>query len=132
MKLQISQTLEIDVDPAIRYQATDIDVNPGEQYLFTAKGKWRDASQKCGSDGWRNWWTAYILRFSRLPDYDLFVLGGNIGKNEKTNFPIGLSATKTIDAEGKLFLFANDLWWFYGNNHRIPEQPLLVEIKRIA
>jgi hypothetical protein len=132
MKLQINEQSVIDVDPAQRYQITNIDVSPGEQYQFEAKGTWQDASQPCGPDGWHNWWTGYVLRFSRLPSYDLFFLGGNIGCDEKTNFPIGSSTTKTIDVAGQLFLFANDLWYFYGNNHRIPTQPMLVKISRIA
>ena len=75
MKLQINEQSLIDVDPAQRYQITNIDVSPGEQYQFEAKGTWQDASQPCGPDGWHNWWTGYILRFSRLPNYDLFFLG---------------------------------------------------------
>lgn len=132
MQLQINQQLEIDVDPAVRYQATQIDVSQDEKYIITAHGKWMDATNICGPEGWRNWWTPYVLRFSRLPNYDLFYLGGNIGKNENTNFPIGFNTTVSITVAGELFLFANDLWYFYCNNHRVPEQPMLVNIHRIS
>jgi hypothetical protein len=96
MKLQINEQIVIDVDPAERYQITNIDVSPGEQYLFEAAGTWQDASQLCEADGWHKWWTGYVRRFSRLPNRDLFFLGGNIGRDEKTNFPIGFTRTKTI------------------------------------
>jgi|GEM_PF-2287192 len=132
MKLQINEQIVIDVNPAERYQITNIDVSPGEQYRFEAAGTWLDASQRCGPDGWHNWWTGYARRFSRLPNHDLFFLGGNIGHDEKTNFPIGFASTKSIDVAGPLFLFANDLWYFYCNNHRVPEQPMLVTIRRVV
>ncbi|WP_446810949.1 hypothetical protein ACH50O_05075 [Methylomonas sp. 2BW1-5-20] len=134
MKLEINQTVTRDVDPVERYYPTDIEVALGEQYRFAAHGTWQDASHVCGPTGWRNRWTPYILRLSRLPQQDLFYLGGNIARDESSNFPIGSGAggDKNIDRAGELFLFANDLWLFYGNNLRVPTQPLLVDITRVA
>lgn len=132
IKLEINEQVEVDVDPAKRYQPTQIEVSSGQQYQFNAQGKWRDASEICGPEGWKNWWTGYFLRFSRLPKHDLFFLGGSISQNEDTNFPIGSSASIRVEVTGELFLFANDLWYFYCNNHRVPEQPMRVNIRRIS
>ncbi len=132
MKLAIDESLQIDVDPAERYQITHIQVQTGERYAFSASGQWRDHKQVCGPEGWRNWWTAYVLRFSRLHGYDLFYLTGNVDQDESSNFPIGPAATVTMKSSGSLFLFANDLWHFYWNNHRITEHPMRVNVCRVA
>lgn len=132
MQLQLDQSVKIDVDPAQRYYPTEIEVVSGESYLIIASGSWKDASKVCGPTGWHNCLTPYLLRFSRLPEHDLFYLVGNIGRDEATNFPIGAHAEITINDSGPLFLFANDLWHFYFNNHRDENKPMLVEIRRIS
>ncbi|MDX8126737.1 hypothetical protein QLH52_05550 [Methylomonas sp. OY6] len=132
MKLEPNHTHQVDVDPHHRYYPTGLDVAVGEKYQFTASGSWRDASHICGPTGWREDWTRYVARFSRLPDYDLFYLCGAIDENEKNNFPIGASAEVTMTANGKLSLFANDLWLFYCNNYRVHDTPMLVDIRRTA
>ncbi len=134
-KLSVGQETEIVVDPYNRYHPTGLQVTMGEQYRFEAKGKWADASQRCGPDGWSAWWTFTVKPFSRLPGKNLFYLCGNVNCDERSNFPIGSCAEKTIEvAAGQLYLFANDLWYFYGNNRELPpeeEGPMKVKIRRI-
>lgn len=135
MKLSIGTQIIVDVDPVNPYFPTGLTVSKGEQYQFKAQGKWKDAAQICGPTGWKSWWTAYILKFSRLPNRDLFYLGGNIGKDETSNFPIGAYAVQCIETSGTLYLFANDLRRFYGNNSKATAEeggPLTVVIRRIA
>ncbi|TRW92669.1 hypothetical protein [Candidatus Methylobacter oryzae] len=135
MKLEKDEQIEVVVNPAERYQVTNLEVCVGEQYHFEAHGKWKDASHICGPEGWQNWWSSNFLRFSRLPNNDLFFLGGNIGRDEKTNFPIGSSGTRNIEATGCLYLFANDLWYFYFNNYNLPPDqggPMTVAIRRVV
>jgi len=135
MKLDIGKQIEIKADPAERYQDTGIDVSSGELYQFQASGKWRDASHVCGPEGWHDWWTGMARKFSRLPENDFYYLGGNINRLETTNFPIGSSAVKNIEFDGTLYLFANDLWYFYFNNHTMQADqggPLTVTIRRVS
>lgn len=132
MKLEIGQSIKVDVDPSQRYFPSNLDVCTHESYRFSATGSWRDASHHCGPTGWQSVWTRPILRFSRLPNYDLFYLGGAINCNENNKFPIGTDTEITMKASGQLFLFANDLWLFYGNNYRVDNDPMLVEIHRTA
>lgn len=134
-KLPIGDEIEVAIDPRYRYHPTGLQVTIGEQYRYEAKGKWADASRECGPEGWSVWWIYVMKFFSRLPSKNLFFLCGNVNRDERTNFPIGSCAEKTIEiADGQLYLFANDLWYFSGNNHELPPDeggPMKVKIRRI-
>lgn len=135
MKLPIGNEIEIVVDPRNRYHSTGLQVTISEQYHFEARGKWQDASRICGPDGWSAWWTFMPMLFSRLSGKKLFYLCGNVNRDERTNFPIGSCAEKAIEiTDGQLYLFANDIWYFYGNNYELPPEqggPMKVKIRRI-
>lgn len=135
-KLPIGNETEIIVDPRNRYHPTGLQVTIGEQYRFEAKGAWKDASRICGSEGWSAWWTFVVKPYSRLPGKKLFYLCGNVNRDERANFPIGSRIEKTIGiTDGQLYLFANDLWYFYGNNYELPPEqggPMKVKIRRIT
>ncbi len=135
MKLPIGHEIEIVVDPRNRYHPTGLQVTIGEQYCFKANGQWADASHICGPEGWSAWWTFVLALFGRLPGKNFFYLCGNVNREERTNFPIGSRAERTIEiTNGQLSLFANDIWYFYGNNHELPPLqggPMKVKICRI-
>ena len=136
----MNESRTVVVDPAVRYSPSDIEIMAGETYRFEASGKWRDASIVCGPEGWNRLLVAWGLPFNRVRFRNYFALCGNLGQSEGTNFYIGKSSNWTAPSgaiqPGKtasLFLFANDLWSFYGNNSSVPENaggPLVVRITR--
>lgn len=134
-ELPIGNEIEIVVDPGNRYHPTGLLVTIGEQYRFEAHGMWKDASRICSPEGWSAWWTFLVKPWSRLPGKKFFYLCGNVNRDECTNFPIGSRAEKTMEiADGQLYMFANDLWYFYGNNRALPPEqdgPMKVKIRRI-
>lgn len=135
MKLSIEDEIAVVVDPHNHYQDTGLQVTEGDQYIFEAQGLWADASRICGPEGWSDWWTPPLIHFSRVPNKNFFYLCGNINREECTNFPIGSYAKKVIDTNGRLYLFANDFWYLYCNNHMVtPEKggPLIVKIRLAA
>lgn len=134
-RLPVGNEIEVVVDPRNRYHPTGLQVTIGDRYRFEACGKWKDASRICGPEGWSAWWTFVVKPLSRLSSKKFFYLCGNVNRDERTNFPIGSSAEKTIEiTDGQLYLFANDIWYFYGNNDALPPEhggPVKVKIRRI-
>jgi hypothetical protein len=138
--LSVDETQTVIVDPGLHYSPTDLLVSPGEEYEFSATGKWADESIHCDANGWiKEGWYAFLSRFNRLRSHPYFLLCGNLAKRESTNFAIGLQRTIPIrdDKNGEdpfeLFLFANDLSFMYWNNRALGEDdggPMSVTIQR--
>jgi hypothetical protein len=142
--LSINEKQTVTVDPALHYNPADLLVFPGEEYEFLATGKWADASIHRDADGWisngwKQWYLASGIAFNRLRFHPYFLLCGNLAKRESTNFAIGIQRTIQIkehrNGEGpfELFLFANDICTFYGNNRALgkdEEGPMRVSIQR--
>lgn len=138
--LSVNEKHTVIVDPTLHYSPTDLLVSPGEEYEFSATGKWLDSKTPCGADGWINeGFFTYLSRFNRLRSHQYFLLCGNLAKQESTNFVIGKLGTIPIrgyrNAEGpfELFLFANDLCFMYWNNKALAEKdggPMRVSIQR--
>lgn len=119
------------VDPQIKNFPTDIKVKAGEEYLFKAKGCWKDSILSCGPNGWGPLWNPLVLK-NRLKGNPVFMLCGNVGKSwndPNLTFTIGDHVTweipnqvNDLDAEDqKLYLFANDWKERYDNNSGIME-----------
>jgi hypothetical protein len=138
--LSINEKQIVIVDPTLHYSPTDLLVSSGEEYEFSATGKWADASIHCDANGWiKEGWYAYLSRFNQLRSHPYFLLCGNLAKRESTNFAIGLQRTIQIQSYSKeeepyeLFLFANDLCLMYWNNRALDEDdggPMRVSIQR--
>lgn len=133
MKFSVGDAVEIAVDPAKHFQETGLQVAAGEEYAFEAHGEWADASRRCGPEGWSAWWTRPFLRFSRMPDKDFFYLCGNVSQSDSVNFAIGQQTVERMKIDGKLYLFANDIYWLYWNNNALTAEeggPMRVKIRR--
>ena len=142
--LSVNEKQTVIVDPALHYSSTDLHVFPGEEYEFSAAGKWADASIQCDADGWisngwKHWYLAPGIAFTRLRFHPYFLLCGNLAKREATNFAIGKQGTIQIrdnkEGEGpfEFFLFANDICRCYGNNRALDKDeggPMRVSIQR--
>ena len=132
---------EFNVDPRNPNFPTDITVEAGEQYLFQARGCWKDWFVECSAHGWGPDWNPFAY-WNRIKWQPLFLLCGNIGKSwndKERTFAIGEryiwtvpSAFSGLDKEQrKLYLFANDWETRYDNNYALDAKeggPLKVTI----
>lgn len=107
------------------WNATGLEVCPGEEYVLRASGEWWDAMIKATPRGYS---TAdapplvrrFLSRFERrrrLPDANWLVLAGSLDEDERTAFVIGASAGPwQPETKAELRCFANDLASAYWNN----------------
>ncbi len=131
---------KFEVDPSNHDFETNIEVEEGEQYLFLAKGCWKDWLLECGPNGWGPDWNPFAVK-NRIRWKPMFLLCGNVGKKKDHVFCIGDRYTWTVPSvndlapeERKLYLFANDWESKYGNNKALePKEggPLEVAIYRL-
>jgi hypothetical protein len=138
MRLSPGQSHTLEVDPRPYYVDTEIDMAPGEIYDFSAKGCWKDKDKACGPDGWSEGIFSSLVRFNRVAGRNYFELCGSLGESDDAAFPIGPAlAGWRVPADAgsgprRLHLFANDWRIMYGNNDRVPDDPLRATITRIA
>lgn len=136
-ELQPGQSLTIDVDPGLLHVPTGIAVRAGEQYSFSATGKWKDWYIVCDHRGWgRGWFT----RLPRVPGQPFFRLCGCVGKQDGGAFAIDMTRPWTVpdirpsEDDTQLYLFANDIRWMYWNNRVLPKEqggPMRVTVARV-
>ena len=132
---------DFDVDPRNPDFPTHIAVKADEKYFFKAKGCWKDGFLECGPNGWGPNWNPFAYK-NRIKCQPLFLLCGNVGKNDDYAFSIGDRYTWTVPSkfnnlkpeDRKLYLFANDWETRYENNTALkPKEggPLKVTIYRL-
>ncbi|EXJ10240.1 MULTISPECIES: hypothetical protein [Nitrincola] len=139
-QLTIGESAEATVNPKIKYVESGLLVSVGEQYSFSARGKWKDCHKICDAEGWSDGLIRIFMRFNRIPYQPYFLLCGVVGRDDRHAFPIGVQKEWTVPANlvgepsGCLYLFANDIPFMYFNNYELDESqggPLLVVITRI-
>lgn len=139
-QLAIGESVEVTVNPKIKYVESGLLVSVGEDYSFSACGLWKDGHKICDAKGWSDGLLRIFMRFNRFPNHPYFLLCGVVGRDERHAFPIGVQKEWTVPANlggessGCLYLFANDIPFMYFNNRELDESqggPLLVVITRI-
>jgi len=97
---------------------TGIRLEAGRTYRMTATGRWHDAWNTCGPDGYKsnNPVLTWAGHWRRAPTQDWFVLMGTINQDTTTMFRIGSAAQITAATTGTLYCFANDVPGMYWNN----------------
>ncbi|MEM7297885.1 MAG: hypothetical protein AAF391_06425 [Bacteroidota bacterium] len=112
---------KITVDAKNKNNASGLQVKAGKEYLFVAKGCWKDAFLSSGPTGWGpdwKWWT----KKNRLVGHPIFMVCGNVGKDDQHAFNIGerrvWTAPNSVGSlpNKELYLFANDWRNKYQNN----------------
>jgi hypothetical protein len=97
---------------------TGIRLISGQEYHFTAVGRWIDFYISCDADGFRSPNPLFFpwepLR--RMPHEQWFTLIGAIDRKPETQFRIGRERTMIAPATGTLSCFANDVGLAYWNN----------------
>ena len=93
---------------------TNLDVIVGEPIHFFATGQWKDFTILTDANGFYKWHMKPFEKLRREPDSPWFSLIGAI--DHKYLFHLGKEKTVEMPASGRLYLFANDVKYFYWNN----------------
>lgn len=111
------------IEARLRWNHTSIVLQQDKRYRINVPPgqEWRDASFKCGPDGYTNLLTAPFTPFLRVRTAQgrrarFFTLIGTIGESTTHAFIIGNGTEFTAGANGELVCFANDVSWAYFNN----------------
>lgn len=108
--------MNLQVHARAKWTDTQVVVEAGARLRFEARGIWRDWTIDADPDGFEKPYLAPLSGFRRLPREPWFALCGALDRDEETAFRIGTLCDWTAPAEGRLFVFANDVPWAYFNN----------------
>jgi hypothetical protein len=101
-----------------RWTETGATLRKGRTYLITARGGWIDKDEPCGPGGYAS--NNIVLRLAeplrRRWHANWFALIGTQCRFFGPRFVIGESVTYRARRNGKLWCFANDVWFMYFNN----------------
>ncbi len=97
---------------------TGIDLVRGARYCMTASGTWHDRQFRAGADGVppQNWMQRIFSPLLRFPNGHYMTLIGCIDQDMGSAFAIGANANYKATRDGRLWCFANDVRFAYGNN----------------
>lgn len=116
MKLELNQTHEFIVKARHPWNDTELEVTEGEEYEFTANGKWWDLNFSTTANGYTNSYMQLFDSKKRDKENMWFALMGSINKNEEKYYFIGEKNVVPFQESGLLYCFANDVKGFYWNN----------------
>lgn len=139
--LAVGESHRCTVHAKLRYNYTGLFLQRGGIYTFAvaADDRWADKTMVCGADGWKSEQLPFgkeqvvrqLERRRRCRQANWFELIGAYGDEDDQLFRLGDAAGgqryKATD-DGELWMFANDLKTFYGNN----EGELLVTVERVG
>ena len=128
MRLNINQTVEVEIRARCIWNETNIEICEGEKYKFNANGKWTDFFVTKNANGYSNSYMQLFKKWKRSKEHPWFALIGTLNKNENELFLIGKNSSKQFSKTGKLYFFANDAKMFYWNNFG----KIHLQIKRIS
>ena len=97
---------------------TGIDLIAGARYSMTAMGTWHDRQFRAGPEGVppQNWVQRIFSPLLRFPNGHYMTLIGCIDQDMGSAFAIGANANYKATRNGRLWCFANDVRFAYGNN----------------
>lgn len=127
MKLQINDTIDVEIRARSKWNSTQIEISEGEEYEFTAIGKWTDFTITKDADGYSNSYMQLFNTMKRAKQYQWFALIGSLDKNENKYYLIGKNSNISFNENGILYCFANDVKGFYWNNFG----QITLKVKRI-
>jgi hypothetical protein len=118
--MKVGEQTYISVDAGRIWNDSRIDVAVGESYDFNVPNGevWTDWTIPCDADGYVSTPSIRLWEpLRRVPSENWFKLIGVVGKSTDASIVIGSSLSNfSTTIPGRLFFFANDLWWMYWNN----------------
>ena len=106
----------VEVFARCKWNDTGIDIVKGQTVRIVAQGQWVDASIPASPDGFEKPWLNPVRFARRLPSAPWFCLCATVERMKQPIHRIGTSGEFVAGRDGRLYLFANDAWLFYGNN----------------
>lgn len=97
---------------------TGIDLASGCRYRMSASGSWQDRQFRSGPEGIapQNWLQRAFVPLLRFPNGHYMTLIGCLDQDIGNAFAIGAEAHFKATRDGRLWCFANDVRFAYGNN----------------
>ncbi len=118
--LAVGESIQVRVRAHCPWNDTEMTVAPGEEYSLTATGSWSDMGIRSGPDGYPTpgwgWLHKLTAGVRPLPDKPWFMLGARVFPESAAEHSVGARGEVTIQSEGRLGLFANDVPLLYWNN----------------
>lgn len=117
VRINLGKTDTIRVFAEEFYSATKVEVSPGEKYIIAQAGeeKWKDSWISAGIDGY-SWNVLACVLGLRVPSASCMSLCATYNELENEAFLLAGTDTLTIERDGRLSFFANDVPAFYDNN----------------
>jgi hypothetical protein len=106
----------VTVDSRRKWNDTGTDLIQGKQYRYRATGSWQDWYIVCDANGYSRWMLWLFGWMRRVPVAHWFQLIGVVDKAMSHPIRMGTEGTFTAPASGRLWVFANDAAFAYGNN----------------
>jgi hypothetical protein len=104
------------IDSKNRWNDTGIHLIANHRYRYEAMGRWKDWYIECDANGYLNSLMDLLRCIKRRPSARWFQLIGIIDKNTAYVIDLGTSGTFTAPVSGRLWAYANDAGFAYGNN----------------
>lgn len=108
----------VKIESAKKCNDAGIDLIEGRRYTYIATGWWKDWIIECDADGYSCLLMDFISSIKRRPSAKWFQLIGVIivNKNISHSIELGTKGTFISPANGRLWAYANDADFAYGNN----------------
>jgi hypothetical protein len=95
---------------------TGIDVVAGLTYSYEANGTWKDSTIECDANGFSRFFMDRFSFLKRTPSARWFQLVTSNDKQSAYTVVLGTSGRFIAPASGRLWVYANDASFAYGNN----------------
>lgn len=106
----------IKIESTKKWNDTGIDLIEGRRYTYTATGHWKDWIIECDADGYSCLLMDLVRIIKRIPSAKWFQLIGVVNQNMSDPIELGTNGDFIAPANGRLWAFANDAEFAYGNN----------------
>lgn len=112
----MAKTIEVEVLASCKWNDTQLDIVCGQTVRIVAEGRWIDSSIPASPEGFEKPWLNLVRFTRRLPSAPWFCLCATVDRMKQPIHRIGKVGEFVAERDGRLYLFANDAWLFYGNN----------------
>ncbi len=107
---------DVEVFSSQRWNDTGVDVKRSQRIEVTATGEWIDWTIRCDANGFERPHMNAFKFARRNRGAPWFALIASVGKMKRPTHHVGSSGDFVASRDGRLYLFANDAWYFYFNN----------------
>jgi hypothetical protein len=104
------------IDSRFKWNDTKVDVVGGLSYSYKANGTWKDWTIECDANGYSRFYLDLFSFLKRTPSARWFQLVASVDKQPTHTIVLGISGRFVAPTTGRLWVYANDAPFAYGNN----------------